>query len=176
MSTSIVIGIDPGISGALSLFVNGTLTDVRDMPVIETVKPSKGADIRDLIGGKKDHKRRDIDKHALAALLRDWTAGRSAKAWIEKVGARPNQNNNRFLEAIGIIHGIAAALSIEVETVLPGEWKRQTGTPADKGLACAHAAKVFPEWASLFKRVSIDHNRAEAALIGLYGVQTDGRR
>lgn len=170
----IVIGIDPGLTGALSLFVNGTLVDIRDMPVILEDIPSKGADLRDLIGGKESHQKKHIDKPALVTLLREWGSKAPAEIVREKVGPRPNQgvvSSSRFLEVVGLLDGIAAALAIPVREVEPAAWKRMTNTPADKKGACGRAASLFPSWAPQFRRTSIDHNRAECALIGFYGVQ-----
>lgn len=172
--TAIVIGIDPGLTGALSKFANGQLTDIKDIPSVVTERPNKGADIRDLIGGKKSHKHTEIDKPALAALLRNWVQNFSATIVRERVHTMPRQgvvSSGRLMEVVGLIDGVAAALGIPVEPVEPEVWKRMTGCPTDKKEACRFAAKVFPAWAGHFKRTSIDHNRAESALIGLYGVR-----
>lgn len=172
--SAIVIGIDPGLTGALSRFENARLTDIEDMPAIVTDKASKGASIRDLIGGKASHEHRDIDKRGLAELLRRWTTGASAKIIRENVHTMPRQgvrSSGRFMEVVGIIDTIAVLLNLPLDTVEPGVWQRLTYTPADNKGACKHAAEVFPDWASHFKRTSIDHNRADAVMIGLYGVR-----
>ena len=168
----IVVGVDPGITGALAQFVGGELRDIRDMPINTTEKASKGASIRDLIGGSKSHKRAEIDKGALAALLREWTGNFSARVVCEAVHTMPKQgivSSGKLMHTLGIIEGITIALGIELMKVDPEKWKRLTGTPADKNLARARATQAFPEWTSHFNRVK-DHNRAEACLIGLYGV------
>lgn len=174
MGSMIIIGVDPGVTGALARFEAGQLTDVRDIPANVETKKRSGAAVRDLIGGGKTTTRHVVDPNALASLLRDWVGLQPARILRERVGARPNQgivSTGRLLEVVGLIDGVAAALSIPVETVEAETWKRATGTPTDKKDACIYAMRVFPEWADKFRRTSIDHNRAESALIGWYGVR-----
>jgi hypothetical protein len=171
---SIIIGIDPGLTGALSKFEAGQLADIRDMPSTIVEKVSKGAELRDLIGGHESHKRREIDKAGLAALLRDWVANFSALIIREKVHTMPRQgivSAGRFMEVVGIIDGVAAALGIPVETVEPQVWQRETNTPADEKGTCERARHIFPAWASYFKHHTVHHNRADAVMIGWYGVR-----
>lgn len=168
----VVIGIDPGLTGALARFEAGRLTDIRDIPSTVQTKARKGASVRDLIGGAAAIQHRTLNAPALAALLREW--GGYGRIVREHVATRPNQgivSSGRFMEVVGNIDGVASALGFTVETVAPEVWKRMTGTPTLKKEACLHAAKIFPEWKEHFKRTSIDHNRAEAVLIGWYGVR-----
>lgn len=171
----IIIGIDPGVTGAMSRFDDaGRLTDIADIPADTRTKARSGAELRDLIGGGKTTTRHVVNPAAVADILRGWVEMQPARIVREKVGSRPSQgivSTGRLLEVVGMLDGIAAALAIPVETVEPETWKRATGTPTLKKDACIYAAKVFPEWAEKFKRTSIDHNRAESALIGWYGVR-----
>lgn len=171
---SVIVGIDPGLTGALSRFEAGRLADIRDMPSTVTEKASKGGHLADLIGGSKTHKHRDIDKPGLAALLREWIGNYSAVIMREKVHTMPRQgivSAGRFMEVVGAIDGVAAALGVPVETVDPQVWQRATGSPADDKGVCARATEVFPTWASHFKHHTVHHNRADAVMIGWYGVR-----
>ena len=168
----IVIGVDPGITGALSVFVGGALADIRDMPVVTTQVASKGSSIRDLIGGASSHKHAELDKPAIAKLLREWTGSHSAVIVCERVHTMPRQgvvSSGKLMRVFGVLEGVIAALSIELQLVEPAAWKLALGLSSDKNASRALATKLFPRWASHFKRV-MDHNRAESCLIGWYGV------
>jgi hypothetical protein len=175
MGADITIGIDPGVTGAIACFFRGQLADIQDIPVIVTVKKAKGANIRHLIGGSATRKRRDIDVPAMTTLIKGFLVrGLSTEIISEKVGIRPGQgilSQTRLLRTMHTIEGIAAALDIPYKDVTPQVWKKATGTPAEKEAARKHAIKLFPSMAKILQRKG-DHNRAEAALIGWYGVGT----
>lgn len=148
-----LIAIDPGISGAWSHFQNGHLTAVEDLPVMGV-----GARAR-------------IDSGAFAAAL-NCRLVEPRIAVIELVGAMPGQGVSstfKFGYAAGQIIGVVEALSIPVVWVTPGAWKRSFGLDKDKERARARAIEAFPHLRSSFARKK-DHGRAEAALIGLWGV------
>lgn len=166
----IIIGIDPGVSGALARFACGTLTDIADMPLDTVNLHRSGADLRDLIGGKKAVTRRSVNAPSLARILREWSAGHSTLVLKEKVGPRPNQNASVFMKADGVLTGVIGGVGLELQEIDPALWKRMMGVPADKKEARKIAIEFFPAWKHLFSRAD-DHNRAEAALIGLYGVR-----
>lgn len=172
---SLLISIDPGsATGALALFVDDQLAEIADLPVKKIAKASKGSGIRDLIGGAKTHNRHEIDLPKLVYILRQWQMMGAVRVIREEVGTRPAQGivtAGRFMEGVGSLDGVCAALGIKVETVPSNVWKKATGTPADKPGACARAAQLFPRFKDWFKRTSIDHHRAEACLIGYYEVQ-----
>lgn len=173
-ATGIIIGIDPGVTGALAWFINGELSSVMDMPAVATRVPRKGSHLRDLIGGTKDQMHRVVDIPALVSILTDWKMGQSVRIVREKVWVRPGQgivSSGKLLENSGMLDGVAASLYIPVYAVAPATWKSKMNCPAAKPAACQRAIEEFPAYARYFKRVSIDHNRAEAALIGLYGVR-----
>ena len=169
----IVIGCDPGVTGALSLFLGGSILQLRDIPNTTTQTEAKGAEIRDLIGGPAVHRSTRINVYALAALLREWSEGHGVRLIREDVHPRGGQGavtSGVLMESVGLIDGAAAALGISIEKVDPSVWKRAMGLTDNKALSCKKAAETFPRWADSFRRRSIDHNRAEAALLGLYGV------
>lgn len=168
--TAIIIGIDPGLTGAIAKFSSGVLTDVLDLPTDVQTLHRSGGNIRDLIGGRKQVTRRSINPAALARTLREWTEGHSALIIKEKMGKRPNQDSSALMQADGVLKGVIGALGIEMLEVEPANWKRAMGVPADKEVSRKRAIEFFPACKHLFKR-KMDHNRAEAALIGLYGVR-----
>lgn len=156
----ITIGIDPGITGAVSCFgVKNELCWVEDLPMIK-VAVGKGY-------------RTQMVPATLAQRLYELTAGSSpVHAYLEQVASRPGEGAVgafSFGVGFGMIQGVLAALRIPYTLVTPAKWKKSFGLAADKGLARMRASREFPEFASQFSRVK-DDGRAEACLIGLYGV------
>ena len=153
---SLVIGIDPGVTGAISFFYEGKLLKVEDLPMIEV-----------LVGKTK---RKQLVAATLADLI--YGSGGPTRAYLEQVSSRPGEGAVgafSFGRGFGQIEGVLAALGVPYQLVPPAKWKKAVGVPADKGLARMRASREFPEFAAKFARVK-DDGRAEACLIGLYGV------
>lgn len=170
----LLIGCDPGVTGALALFRCCRLVDVKDIPNDTIITETKGAKIRDIIGGPKQQKKKRVNPYGLAGVLRQWSEGHSITLIREAVHPRGGQgavSSGALMEVVGLIDGVCAALGIQVEKVDPSVWKRAMGVNDDKRNSCTRAALEFPAWSASFKRVSIDHDKAEAALLGLYGVR-----
>lgn len=152
---SYVIGIDPGISGAISVFSRfpSTLHDVIDMPTLE-------------VDSGKTKKR-----HISAAGLRDiLVCYPTAHVVIEKVGAMPGQGVSsmfNFGRSAGIIEGVVAALRNPHTYVTPATWTKGVGRAAGKDASRMRAMELFPDKAELFKRAK-DDGRADAALIAYW--------
>jgi len=72
--------------------------------------------------------------------------------------------------AYGVAKGVIGAAGIRRVDVSPGKWKRHFGLSADKEAARALAISQWPK-SEHFRRKK-DHGRAEAALLALYGAQT----
>lgn len=153
---SAVIGIDPGLSGALARYdLETTALLVEDMPVFK-------------IGSKTV-----IDALGLARLIDVWGADQGVVAFLEFVASSPQMgvaSAFKFGEGCGIVKGVLAANFVRVESVTPPAWKRAMGVKADKDGCRAVAAQRFPRQSGLFARKK-DDGRAEAALIALYGAQ-----
>lgn len=150
-----IIGIDPGFSGALGLFMpeTGALA-IQDMPTLTT---SKG--------------KTEIDHIGLFEALRPTTGTNSIMAVLERVAARPGQGapaTFRFGQGYGAIEMALAAHRIPVHYVTPAQWKKHFKLSKDKGASRGLAQQRFPQFAETFKRVK-DDGRAEASLIALYG-------
>lgn len=155
---SFIIGIDPGAGGAVAIIErDGTLVQVFDMPAVEVV-----------VGGKA---KRRVSPEMLAAELRLYNVSGTV-AIIEQVGAMPGQGVSSmfaFGEAFGLAKGVLAGMSIPVQSVTPGKWKKALNLNAGKDGARAKAAALWPEMAGEFRRVK-DDGKAEAALIAHWGL------
>lgn len=158
----LIVGIDPGLNGAIAFFDDGHVTDIWDMPTLALQRGGKG--------------RRTVDAHILA----DWfegMRGRLAHAFIEDSWSRPENGAiaaKASGRAFGVIEGILAAFDIPVTFVSPQRWKKALAVPAAKDGARARASQLLPSAASNWKRVK-DDGRAEASLIALWGLQTLSR-
>lgn len=146
-----IMGIDPGVSGAVSFYFTAHPERVTTEDV-----PS--------VNGK-------IDGANLANRIRQM---RPALAVIELVGAMPGQGVSSMFKfgcSFGMAIGVCQSLNLPIEFVTPGKWKRYFGIPADKEAARERALRLWPSCADQFKRKK-DHGRAEAALLARYGAET----
>jgi crossover junction endodeoxyribonuclease RuvC len=154
----VVIGIDPGATGAIAKLVDGKLVDVRDMP---TITERKG--------------RRRIDGAALAHLL----SGMGGDlVYVEQANAMPRQGVSStfaFGMAYGIVLGVVGALEMSLVPVTPTAWKTSLRVPSAKDAARERASQLLPEGASFWPLVK-HHGRAESALIGFYGTNQEVRQ
>jgi len=156
----ILIGIDPGVSGAVAVYDEETLelADVFDVPAAT-------------VGGKNR-----IDAYAFADKVSDF-GSRVRRVTIERVGSMPKQgvsSSFAFGCSYGIAIGIVAALGYPIEYVTPMKWKSRMGIPigSDKQASRARASQVFGgEAGAKFWPNKGHHGRAEAALLALYGAQ-----
>jgi len=159
---SLIMGIDPGLSGAIAVIhvredQSVRLLSAADMP-LTSVAASRG---------KKAHK--VLDLPAMADLMRTDMFPVANLAVIEKVGAAPGQGVTSMFSfgyAAGAAAGAAAAANIPVEFLRPQLWKRIAGVPAgsDKDYTRLMALAMFPDAKALFK-LKKHHGRADAMLI-----------
>ncbi len=149
--THFVIGIDPGLSGAIALLRNGEFAEVWDMPTM----------------GRGSGTKQQVNAAAVGLLLRECPP---CKAWIEQVGAMPGQGVSsmfNFGKATGAVLGALGALQFPQESVTPQKWKREFGLIGkDKDIARTHAIQLMPTAPLSLKKHG---GRADALLIALYG-------
>jgi crossover junction endodeoxyribonuclease RuvC len=139
-----VIGIDPGLHGAIACLdaTDGHLIWVEDMPTLGKVV--NAAELADLLGGE-----------------------RIITAAVEAVHAMPRQgvsSSFNFGVSLGIVLGVLGALDVAVTHPTPAAWKKAMGVTADKASSRRRATDLWPAWSGTFARVK-DDGRAEAALI-----------
>jgi len=161
MRGTFIVGIDPGITGAvavLHLSQEGQvlLRDVMDMP---SAKVTTG---------------RARKAELILPQLRDYLdpyAALGAQAFIEQVGAAPGQgvvSMFRFGHAAGAAEGVCAGLGMPVNKVRPQEWQKLARARKDPDSGRHRVCQLFPSMSTHFARKK-DHNRADAALIGYAG-------
>jgi Holliday junction resolvasome RuvABC endonuclease subunit len=141
----IVVGIDPGLSGALAVLNEDGDLDTVLMPVM-------GAPVRVVDGG------------AVARWLSECSPN---LAVIEMAQAMPKQGASstfRFGQAYGQVLGVLQTSLIPYRIVVSRRWKQDLGLSSDKEQSRRRAIELLPRWADQFTRRK-DEARAEAALI-----------
>lgn len=153
----IIVGIDPGASGAIALLdAVDKNYEVADMP-LAAVTPAKK-------GRKKPAA--SVDGRRLAKMLRGLPA--DTVVVIEKVGAMPGQGVTsmfNFGNSAGVARGVCEALGFELVFVTPQQWKKKAGLiGTEKDASRILAIRKYPALASSLKRKR-DGGRADAILI-----------
>jgi hypothetical protein len=149
-----VLGLDPGLTGAIAFYVPDTpeRVGIDDMPVVAG----------------------EVDPATLARLI---TRLGPSVAVIERVNGMPTDGGSRafkFGDAFGVARGVIAALQIPVHFVTPGVWKKfykLKAGPDGKEHARSLALQLFPKTAQHFA-LKKHHGRAEAALIARWYAET----
>ena len=156
----LVLGIDPGLNGALAFFGRGNPLDsgadhftIFDMPTFG------------------DGKQRAINDVLLANIIMQF---KPRLALIEKVSAMSGWGLGstwRFAQSFGTILGVLGALKIPKTHITPQKWKKHYGLPGgDKEAARRMCIERWPHSQTLWARKK-DHNRAEASLLAAYAKQ-----
>ncbi len=148
-----IISIDPGMSGAIALHIDGVLESVADMPVVTVMR------------GKTQ--KRQVSAQGLATLIIELKA---EHAVIEKVAAMPGQGVSSmfsFGRSAGLVEGVLAALMVPITYVQPAVWTRAITRGVGKDASRHRAMELYPSHSEKFSRVK-DDGRADAVLIGYW--------
>lgn len=167
-----IVGVDPGLDGALALVVDGYLLAVKDMPTWEKAGKTKLAFDADGLPSEKRGVIRMMDVVAVRGLLATWTEAWNIEAVVmERAQVRPEQGASsgaKSMFAAGEVSGVVVGMGLRREFVAAGKWKSDMGVTADKATSLKRIVELEPGMASWFKRKK-DDGRAEAALIALWG-------
>ena len=152
----IIIGIDPGISGAISILENKKILEVYDTPT--------------MIDGKKNKKQ--INSAQVTNIIKERLKdGKEVLVVVEHVNAMPGQGVTsmfNFGQSFGVIKGICAALGLPIYFVRPSKWKKHFNLiKTNKDASRTKVIEAYPEISSKLHRKK-DSNRADAILIALY--------
>ena len=152
----IIIGIDPGINGAISIIENKKIIEVYDTPT--------------MIDGKKN--KRQINGAQVTNIFKERLNGeKEVVVVVEHVNAMPGQGVTsmfNFGQSFGVIKGICAALNLPIYFVRPSKWKKHFNLiKTNKDASRTKVIEVYPEISSKLHRKK-DSNRADAILIALY--------
>ena len=154
----IIVGIDPGISGALCFFSNGNVIDVIDMPTMAEGKKNK-----------KQVNGRQIFNEILN--IKNTFAGHKINVVVEQVSAMPGQGVTsmfNFGQSFGVIKGICSAMELPIFYVRPAKWKKYFNLiNAEKDASRTKVIEMFPKISQKLSRKK-DNNKADAILIAKY--------
>ena len=154
----IILGIDPGVSGAISVLENKKVIEVFEMPT--------------MIDGKKNKKQ--VNGSQVSNIIKEKINSNKEKEIIvvvEHVNAMPGQGVTsmfNFGQSFGVIKGICSALNLPIYFVRPSKWKKHFNLiKTNKDASRTKAIEIYPEISSSLSRKK-DSNKADAILIARY--------
>ena len=158
----LIIGIDPGMSGSICFFQDGTIKDVVEMPTMIEGKKNKKQVNGSQIFNEISEKIKNMDK-------------KNIKVVIEHVTAMPGQGVTsmfNFGQSFGILKGICSAMQLSVYFVRPAKWKKYFNLiNSEKDASRTRAIEIFPYYSSHLSRKK-DSNKADAILIASFFFET----
>ena len=158
----LVIGIDPGISGAICFFENGQVKEIINMPVMADGKKNKRQingpqTYNEILRRIKDYPKKDIT------------------VVIEQVSAMPGQGVTsmfNFGQSFGVLKGICSAMQLSMFFIRPAKWKKYFGLiKTEKDASRTKVIEIFPYISSELSRKK-DSNKADAVLIASFFYNT----
>ena len=152
----IIFGIDPGVSGAISVLENKKIIEIFDM--------------RTMIDGKKN--KRQINGSEVTNIIKKrLNDGKEVIVVVEHVNAMPGQGVTsmfNFGQSFGIIKGICSALSLPIYFVRPTKWKKHFNLiKTNKDASRTKVIQTYPQISSQLSKKK-DSNKADAILIARY--------
>ena len=157
-----IIGIDPGISGAICFLDNGKIIDVIEMPTMAEGKKNKKQ-----VNGNQLYN--ELKKY-LSEINFD-----EACVVVEHVTAMPGQGVTsmfNFGQSFGVIKGICSAMQLPIHFVRPTKWKKYFNLiNTSKDASRSRAIELFPKVSEKLKRKK-DSNKADSILIASYYYNT----
>ena len=158
----LIIGIDPGISGAICFFEDGQVKEIIDMPVMADGKKNKRQ-----INGPQTYNEilKRINKFQKKDII----------VVIEQVSAMPGQGVTsmfNFGQSFGVLKGICSAMQLSMFFIRPAKWKKYFGLiKTEKDASRTKVIEIFPYISSELSRKK-DSNKADAVLIASFFYNT----
>ena len=155
-----IIGIDPGLSGAIAILEEKKIKELFDMPV--------------MADGKKN--KRQLNNALLVRLIKDNIKDlENTVMVVEQVNAMPGQGVTsmfNFGQTFGAIKGICAALGLPIYFVRPAKWKKHFELiNASKDASRTKAIEMYPSISEQLSKKK-DVNKSDAILIARYYSET----
>ena len=158
----LIIGIDPGIKGAICILKDGVVIDVFDMPVMPVGKKNKSQ-----VNGSQ------VYNEILKVIENE--DKQDVKVVIEQVSAMPGQGVTsmfNFGQSYGVLKGIFSAMQIPMDFVSPVKWKKHFNLiNTQKDSSRTKAIEFFPYISHKLSRKK-DANKADAILIASFYYET----
>ena len=154
----LIIGIDPGITGAICFFEDRKIIDLIEMPNMAAGKKNKrqvnGAQVyNEILERIKNYNKKDI------------------KVVIEQVSAMPGQGVTsmfNFGQSFGVLKGICSAMQLPMYFVRPAKWKKHYNLiNSKKDASRTKVIEIFPYISTQLSKKK-DSNKADAILIASF--------
>ena len=155
-----IIGIDPGLSGAIAITQNNKVLEIYDMPVMAE--------------GKKNKKQ--INSAQLVNIIKQSVnSNEEIAVVVEQVNAMPGQGVTsmfNFGQTFGAIKGISATLKIPIFFVRPSKWKKHFELiNSSKDASRTKVIEMYPSFAEKLSKKK-DVNKSDAILIARFFSET----
>jgi crossover junction endodeoxyribonuclease RuvC len=154
----LIIGIDPGISGAICFFENGEIKDIIEMPNMADGKKNKRQINGPQIFNEISVRIKGIPKKDVLVVM-------------EQVSAMPGQGVTsmfNFGQSFGVIKGVCSAMQLSMYFVRPTKWKKYYSLiKCEKDASRTKVIEIFPYISSKLSRKK-DSNKADAILIASF--------
>ena len=155
-----IIGIDPGLSGAIAVLEDQKVKCIFDMPVMPEGKKNK----------------RQLNSAQLVNLLKEnISTNEDTIIVVEQVNAMPGQGVTsmfNFGQTFGAIKGISAALGLPIFFVRPAKWKKHFELiNSSKDASRTKAIEMYPSLSGQLSKKK-DVNKSDAILIARFYSET----
>jgi len=154
----LIIGIDPGISGAICFFENGEVKEIIEMPTMAEGKKNKTQINGSQTYNEISNRIKNIPKKDIFVV-------------IEQVSAMPGQGVTsmfNFGQSFGVLKGICSAMQLSTHFVRPAKWKKYFNLiKSEKDASRTKAIEIFPYISSNLSKKK-DSNKADAILIASF--------
>ena len=151
-----ILGIDPGLSGAIAILEDKKVVGIFEMPVMAEGKKNK----------------RQLNSAQLVNIIKENIGNNDETAVVvEQVNAMPGQGVTsmfNFGQTFGAIKGVCAALELPIFFVRPSKWKKHFELiNSSKDSSRTKAIEMYPYLSNQLSKKK-DVNKSDAILIARF--------
>ena len=155
-----IIGIDPGLSGAIAVMHDKKVINMYDMPVMAEGKKNK----------------RQLNSSQLVNIIKEnVNEDEETIVVVEQVNAMPGQGVTsmfNFGQTFGAIKGVCAALKLPIFFVRPSKWKKHFELiNSSKDASRTKVIEMYPTLSGQLSKKR-DVNKSDAVLIAKFYFET----
>ena len=155
-----IIGIDPGLSGAIAVMHDKKVINLYDMPVMAEGKKNK----------------RQLNSSQLVNIIKEnINEDEDTIVVVEQVNAMPGQGVTsmfNFGQTFGAIKGVCAALKLPIFFVRPSKWKKHFELiNSSKDASRTKVIEMYPTLSGQLAKKR-DVNKSDAVLIAKFYFET----
>ena len=155
-----IIGIDPGLSGAIAVMHDKKVMNMYDMPVMAEGKKNK----------------RQLNSSQLVNIIKEnINEDEDTIVVVEQVNAMPGQGVTsmfNFGQTFGAIKGVCAALKLPIFFVRPSKWKKHFELiNSSKDASRTKVIEMYPTLSAQLTKKR-DVNKSDAVLIAKFYFET----